>query len=207
MKGPRCSYTWLVRLLIVIGAAIVLAGILTNLFGVRTSSTWSGEEYLNKNEYLAVMLWSLTSQGRADIKVKDARNVLYATVKGNPLALVMNSSAFGVKIERTETHHDFRAGVFYAYAKVSMDPIALAFLASRFKKGSSFMNLTIQPSESLILLIIPEKFNENVYINIAYHLNEYKRLGLRDSIALGTSLSLLGVLISCVGTKVSNRKR
>jgi len=187
----KCNYTLKARLLIVVGASIILAGLLAQLFGVRTTSSWSEESFLGKNEYLAVMLWSLTSKGEASIKVDGVRNVLYTVVMGNPLSLVMNSSAFGVRIESTQTNHDFRAGIFYASAKVSMDPLAVAFVASRFNKGNQTMSIQLSPSESIIFLLIPKKSSSTVHFDINFKVVGYERLSLTGSLAIGLVLILL----------------
>jgi hypothetical protein len=195
----RCNYTLGTRFVIIIGAAIILAGLLAQLFGVKTSSSWTESELLDKNEYLAVMLWSLTSKGKAHIDVKGASKILYTVVKGNPLSLVMNSSAFGVKIESTKTSHDFRAGVFYASAKVNMDPVALAFVASRFKLGGKTMFLNLTPSESVIFLVIPSNPKIlPVEFSVKYKVSGYKRLSFLDTLGIGITLIIIGLILSCV---------
>ncbi len=195
------SFGLISRLLIVIGSAIILAGLLSHLFGVKTTSHWNGESFLGKNEYLAIMIWSLSSSGKVSMKTTNAKQVLYAFVKGNPLSLVMNSSAFGIKIKKTETTHDFRAGVFYASAKVSMDPFALAFLASRFKKGNSTLNLQLTPSESAIFVLIPSKTNSMIQFNVKFNVVGYRRMNFSQTLVTGIAFVIIGILIPYMKTR------
>ncbi len=196
------------RLLLTIGIAVILAGLLSQLFGVKTSSSWGEEEFLGKNEYLALMVWSVSSNGKLTVKTSNTRYILYAIVKGNPLSLVMNSTAFGVKIKKTETMHDFRAGVFYASAKVSMDPFALAFLASRFKKENrSTLSLQLDPSESVIFVLIPLKTNSVVSFNTKFKVIGYEKMNFTQSLGVGFSFIVAALLLPYIKTgehRVSN---
>jgi len=198
----RRNFNLASRLLLTIGIAVILAGLLSQLFGVKTASSWSEEKFLGKNEYLALMVWSLSSNGKLTVKVSNAKYILYTTVKGNPLTLVMNSTAFGIKIKKTETMHDFRAGVFYASAKVSMDPFALAFLASRFKKGNGTMlNLQLEPSESVIFVLIPSKNNGVVNFNVKFKVIGYEKMNFSQSLGVGFSFIVVALLLPYVKTK------
>ncbi|MCE4621278.1 MAG: hypothetical protein F7B95_02405 [Desulfurococcales archaeon] len=193
-----CRLTLMSRVLIVIGVSIILAGVLAEVFGAKTQSTWSGTEALDKGEVLALMVWATAASGKVEISVDGVQSIYYTVVRGDPLSLVANSTAFGVRIEATEVYHDFRGGVFYAVADVSMDPIAFAFAASRFKVSSNPLTLHLETRESIILMLPPPKLGGGtVSYNVTYTVEGYSRTSLPYTIVSGAALALVGTLVPC----------
>jgi len=194
----RCRLGVVARILLVIGVSVILAGSLAEVFGAKTESSWRGEEVLSENEYLALMLWAMTTRGVANIEIRGGSQVYYTVVRGDPLSLVANSTAFGVSIESTESTHDFRAGVFYAKAKVSMDPIALAFAISRFHKGNESMSIRLPVHGSLIALVVPKRGggvnSSTVGYTVEFNVEGYSRLGFNGALAAGLALIALAVI-------------
>jgi len=165
------------RLLVVLGLSILIAGLISVYAGPKSTTTYSGARTASSGEVVGVTVWAMSTSGNVTVETEGAAQILYTIVKGDPMGFLTNASAFGVHAEAVDMTHDIRGGVFFASARVRLDPLTLAYISGKLSKADgSGLTYSLPEGESLVLMIVPEHYGEQVNYTIIFHIVGYARL-------------------------------
>ncbi|MEB2836766.1 MAG: hypothetical protein GSR80_000717 [Desulfurococcales archaeon] len=194
------------RLLVVLGLSIIIAGIASAYAGPKMIATYNGVRTPMNGEIVGITIWAMSTSGNVTVKARGVGEILYTIVKGDPIGFFTNASAFGVHAEAIDMSHDIRSGVFFASARVRLDPLTLIYISKKLSRANdSSIAYSLPQGESLVLILIPAKYGEPVRYNVTFHVTGYERLSTTQLIGLGTGVASLGLLWLAV-LKIKTRR-
>jgi len=91
-------------------------------------------------------------------------------------------------------HHEIRSGVFFASARVRLDPLTLIYISKKLSKAPTPRGFTynLPEGQSLVLVVIPAHYGSPVKYSIHFHVTSYSRLSTPQLLLAGTSIAALG---------------
>lgn len=201
------------RILVVIGLALIIAAAIANYYGAKTEVHHEGSIEVGEAQGVAVFVMSLAGEGDAVITLKGVSSAFYiSNVSGDVMSLVSSLSVFNISVEASNTVHDVRAGIFYGFSTLKTSKYllnALPTIARMLNFGinsipaendSVSVEMHLLPSESAIIIGVPT--GDTVQYAIDYRLSGYERLGFQDALILGGLLMVLGLFGSLLWLRI-----
>lgn len=192
------------RILVVIGLALIIAAAVANYYGAKTEAYHEGSIEVGEAQGVAVFVMSLAGEGDAVIALQGVSSAFYiSNVSGDVMSLVSSLSVFNISVEESNTVHDVRAGIFYGFSTLKANRYLLNALPTVAKmlnfginsipaeNNSVSVDMHLFPSESAIVIGVPT--GDVVKYSIDYRLSGYERLGFRDALILGGLLMVSGL--------------
>jgi hypothetical protein len=178
------------RVLVVLGLSILIAGLISVYAGPKSVATYSGTRVASQGEIVGITVWAMSTSGNVTVETEGAAEVLYTIVKGDPIGFFTNASAFGVHAEAVDMTHDIRSGVFFASARVRLDPLTLVYISKKLSKAEGGgLTYSLPEGESIVLVIVPEHYGEPVNYTITFHVAGYTRLSTGQLFAVGVIIA------------------
>ena len=203
------------RVLLSLGIALFLGGVIGGLLGVKTSTTMSGEEVLPPNGALVVSAYTLTSSGTVQIEVWNATEAYYISgIRGDPRSLLKGLETFNISAGDQQFRTDLRLGIVYGASEVRASQGILAALpgvsrALRFNihqlepqgSGHYVLEKKLGVNEAIMLFAV----GKNVRYQFTYSVGEKHILHPARLSLAGAGLSLAGLAV--LWPRLSSRPR
>lgn len=182
------------RLLVVLGLSILIAGLISVYAGPKSVTTYSGARVPSQGEIVGVTVWAMSTSGNVTVSTSGVAELLYTIVKGDPIGFFTNASAFGVHAEAVDMTHDIRSGVFFASARVRLDPLTLIYISKKLTKASGGrLSYSLPEGESLVLVLVPKRYGEPVNYTVTFHVTGYTRLSTGQLFTIGIVIASGGL--------------
>ncbi|MEB3805934.1 MAG: hypothetical protein GSR73_00240 [Desulfurococcales archaeon] len=192
------------RILVILGVSLLLASIVAEAYGAKTSTSAGGTVALGAAKGLAIYAMSLGGEGRLELRVSNAQTVYYiANISGDIGTLMGSLRVFNISAFNSQTIHDVRAGLVYGHATLRTSRFLLAALPGiakmlhfsikqvRVVNGEATVKAMLKPGEGILVVVIPR--GDSVAYKLDYHVVGYRRLGLGASLAVSCILVGLGL--------------
>jgi hypothetical protein len=199
------------RILIVLGASLILAGIVAELVGAKTESSRAGVIPVYGQPGAAISVYSLTTKGLAEITISNARSAYYLTLKGDPMMVLRQLTTLNISLENLDLVHDYRAGIVYGETLLSTSPAVIATLplissvvpVKEVKGGESGFSISVElsPGYGVVVIVVPASEQGLVEYNVKFKVEGYRRTPLTTVTVLGVIMSLSGLILSWRGFK------
>jgi len=195
------------RILIILGVSLAVAGAVAGAYGARPYTVYTGTLQAGGGQSIALLVFSLSSNGDLLVEVYGARQVLYVgNLTGDPLSVLRALSVFNIRIGESDMRHDVRAGLITGHATINASPTILSALpriaglfdfnileAERAGEGAYRVKATLKAASGVILLIIPGE--GPVEYRIEYRLLGYDRLSPLEAGLIGAGLVAAGIAL------------
>jgi len=210
MKRPVPLAT---RILVVLGISLAISGLIAGAYGAKPYTVYTGAVNPEGAGGVALLVFSLSSNGVVEVTVTGARQVLYVSnLSGDPLSVLRALSVFNIQLGDQDLRHDVRAGLITGYATLNASQALITALpriagildfniveAEQLPDGSFRVNSTLRAASGILLIIYPG--DGPIEYRIEYRLEGYERLSPEQAGLLGGGLVALGVLIDLAGRK------
>jgi len=195
------------RILIVLGISLAVAGAVAGAYGARPYTVYTGTLQGGEAQSIALVVFSLSSNGALQVEVYGARQVLYVeNLTGDPLSVLRALSVFNIRVGESDMRHDVRAGLITGYATINASPAILSALprvaglfdfniieAENLGNGTFRVDTTLRAASGVILLIVPG--DGPVEYRIEYRLIGYDRLSPEEAGLVGAGLVGAGIAL------------
>ncbi|MEB3760176.1 MAG: hypothetical protein GSR81_04940 [Desulfurococcales archaeon] len=195
-----------------IGLALLIGALIGSIIGVKTSLSFSGEDYLGNNKALIISLYSSTSEGTAVVEISNASQVFYiSNVTGDPRSLVKALTAFNINATQSEYKYDMRLGLVYGTSKVEANSMVLSALPSLSKvlkfnikeaspeNGVFIIRENMTSGEALLVFAL----GQTVSYNVEYNVSNTYRLPYSYVYAISVAVIVVGILVSAPWKKTN----
>ncbi len=203
----KAAWLLLGRVLVVLGASAIIAGIIGAYVGPKPLTTFQGSLPVKPGEVVGLLAWAQTASGKVELHVNGSGGLYYAKLRGDPLSYLTNATAFGVRVGEVEARKDVRGGVFMAAAKLRVDAFTLYFALKRLNstQGSSLIeNLTL--GESLVVVVLPANTSQPIIYTLEFRSTNVPRTSLPSLEAAGAALGVSGLALMATA-KVKTRPK
>lgn len=189
------------RTLIVVGVAVILAGVIAELVGAKTSVEWEATVDTSNLPGAAMTVFAFSSSGTAVISVEGAGRVYYLELSGDPMIVLRQLSTLNISMVDHTLVSDIRAGVAYGATGLQTNPLILKTIP--LIVGMLPINVTTAEAGDEIrvnltgghgVLVIVEPDSDRVVFRLEYTVTGYSRLDTNTLTALGTVMSLSGII-------------
>ncbi|MEB3860386.1 MAG: hypothetical protein LRS43_04170 [Desulfurococcales archaeon] len=198
----RASVPFASRVLLVIGLAIAVSGIVAELVGAKTGETYDLTAYPGERPGVAFSIFAVGSSGSVEIEVSGADRVFMLKIRGDPISILRQLATLNISLVEENVVHDVRAGVIVGKASIDTYPglIALLPVIAGFipveeseSRGVHVLGDTISSGEGILIIATPLE-GQSVDATIKYKIQGYSRLSAKDSIEAGALLAALSLL-------------
>jgi hypothetical protein len=192
----RAGYYLAGRILLILGASVIVAGIIGAYVGPKPLIQFEGSEVVERGEVLGLLTWAQTASGNVTVRIDGAKAIFYARLRGDPLSYLTNATSFGVRVGEVDAHRDVRGGVFLASARLRVDAFTLYFALKRLNStNSSMLTVSLETGESLVVVVPPARPGEPLTYSIEFHSALSAMAGLPGLVAAGGVIGGLGVAL------------
>lgn len=190
------------RTLIVVGIAVILAGVIAELVGAKTRVEWEASVDTSSLPGAAMTVFAFSSSGEVEIMVEGAKSIYYMTLRGDPMIALRQLSTINISLVDHTLVSDIRAGVAYGAAGLKTNPLllrALPLLANILpvEVSTTQANQTIRVNLTggNGVLVVVEPQGDRVVFEMRYQVSGYSRLDTVTLTGIGTLTSLSGILV------------
>ena len=190
------------RLLIVVGIALILSGVLADVVGAKEETVKKAVIDVGGRPGVAITVFAISSSGHASITLEGAGRVYYMVLRGDPMLALRQLSTINITLENQAIRHDFRVGIAYGHAVLNTNPLLLTTLPllaniipvnmSGAPGGVERVEARIKGGEGLLVIATPS--DTSIRYTIEYRVEGYKRISLPTAIAVGAALIIIGGL-------------
>ncbi|MEB3860738.1 MAG: hypothetical protein GSR84_00780 [Desulfurococcales archaeon] len=189
------------RTLIVVGIAVILAGVIAELVGAKTSVEWEASIDTSNIPGAAMTVFAFSSSGRVEISVEGARSIYYMTLRGDPMIALRQLSTINISMVEHTLVSDIRAGVAYGAAGLQTNPLLLKtlpllanILPVEVTTTSAGDVIEVNLTGGNGVLVVVEPSGDKVVFHMRYTVTGYSRLDTYTLTVLGTMTSLAGII-------------
>lgn len=192
------------RILIVVGLALIIASTVSNLYGAKTEASYEGVIEVGDAKGVAVFVMSLGGKGDAVITLSGVSSAFYiGNISGDVMSLVGSLSIFNISVEASNTVHDVRSGIIYGFSTLKTSEYLLQALptiagmldfrieSAQVENNTVTVTAHLLPSQSGLVIGVPN--GDLARYTIDYKLSGYERMGYRASLILGGLLVVVGL--------------
>ncbi len=191
------------RILVALGAAIALAGLIGGSYGPRPLSHYNMTIDAGNAAGVAVIFFSISSNGHLNVTIDGARQVFYVeNLTGDPVTVLRALSVFNIRIGQANMVHDVRSGLIRGYATVEAEErllqalpvlarvLHLSIESANTSGGEAGIQANLRAATGVVIVATPE--NQTLQVNAVYRLEGYEKLTPTQATLLGATLAGLG---------------
>lgn len=206
MRRLLSGFSLPARMLVAIAIAILVAGIIAELYGAKSYTSYSNSIDISPQTSAIFVVAPIVSEGVATIEVKGADNVYYVRVTGDPFIIAQQFRSINLNVSSARgSKIDLRAGVSFTILSLESSPILVQavsllgeVIAVNRPQGQGGFSISegVRSAESLLILLTADS-PKRVEISASYRVTGYERLeGAEIFLA---AIALLAVAIALEG--------
>jgi len=194
------------RLLVVLGAALALAGVVSGAYGPRPLSTYEYTVDPQGAAGVAFLFFSISSNGHLNATIEGVDSVFYvANLSGDPVTVLRALEVFNIRMGESNLEHDVRAGLIHGYATIEAQqrilralPTLAALLnfnieTAQVENGTATITAKLRAASGIVIVATPSE--GEVRVHAAYRLEGYDRLPPDTAALLGAAMVAGGALL------------
>ncbi|MCE4613178.1 MAG: hypothetical protein F7C07_05035 [Desulfurococcales archaeon] len=210
MSGYRVPFVS--RLLLVIGLAIAVSGVIAETIGAKTGEDYELRVYPGGKPGVAFSIFALGSSGSVDIEIRGADRVFNLKIRGDPISMLRQLATLNISLVEENVIHDVRTGVIVGKAAIDTYPglIALLPVIAGFipveeseSRGVHLIREEISSGEGVLIIATPLSEDRPVEALMDYRVQGYSRLSAKGSVEVGALLASLSFLYYAVRRRAS----
>lgn len=191
------------RVLIAAAIAIMIAGVIAELYGAKSYTTYSNSIEVSQATAAIFVAAPIVSEGVVKVFVDGADNVYYVRVTGDPFILAQQFRSLNLNVTSARgSKIDVRAGISFSVLTLESNPFlvqAVSLLGEVIAvnrpqgQGEISIEESVKSSQSLLVIVTADSM-KSVRLSAEYRVTGYERLEGAEIFAVAFALVALAAV-------------